>query len=103
MSIFLTKRPDQRREQIKTPIHHGDFFVLRHLKYFTSTYIPIVIKPGMRVADIGCGGQPLRELIESCEAWLTDTSLKSTIGSAQRTYLDSTNSVTEDLCQSISL
>ena len=34
--------------------------------------------------------------------WLTDTSLKSTIGSAQRTYLDSTDSVTEDLCQSIS-
>jgi len=33
--------------------------------------------------------------------WLTDTSLKNTIGSAQRTSLDSTDSVTEDLCQSI--
>ena len=40
---------------------------------------------------------------EELPAWLTDTSLKSTIGSAQRTYLDSTDSVTEDLCQSIRL
>jgi ubiquinone/menaquinone biosynthesis C-methylase UbiE len=64
--IFDSRELIKRRDALKIPIHHGHFFVLRHLKEFTYTHIPSVIKPGMKVADIGCGEQPLRKLIESC-------------------------------------
>lgn len=66
MKDFSARDSLPRRTEIKIPIHHGDFFVLRHLKQFTQTYIPFIVQPGMRVADVGCGGQPLRQLIESC-------------------------------------
>lgn len=65
MEKFTNREKIQRREAFKIPIHHGDFFVLRHLKGFTHTQIPLIIKPGMCVGDIGCGEQPLRQLIES--------------------------------------
>jgi 2-polyprenyl-3-methyl-5-hydroxy-6-metoxy-1,4-benzoquinol methylase len=63
---FTCRESSKRRNSLKIPIHHGHYFVLRHLKNFTYTQIPSIIKPGMKVADIGCGEQPLRKLIESC-------------------------------------
>jgi SAM-dependent methyltransferase len=66
MEQFTTREILQRRSALRIPIHHGDFFVLRQIKQFTYTQIPKIIQPGMRVADIGCGEQPLRQLIESC-------------------------------------
>jgi SAM-dependent methyltransferase len=63
---FAERELITRRDALRIPIHHGDFFVLRHLKQFTHTQIPLIIKSGMRVGDIGCGEQPLRALIESC-------------------------------------
>ena len=41
----------------------GDFFVLRHLTRFLEATLRDRVRPGMRVADIGCGEQPFRELI----------------------------------------
>ncbi|MBW4689888.1 MAG: class I SAM-dependent methyltransferase [Komarekiella atlantica HA4396-MV6] len=66
MSKFDSRELIQRRDALKIPIHHGHFFVLRHIKMFTYTHLTSIIKPGMKVADIGCGGQPLRNLIKSC-------------------------------------
>lgn len=64
--LFESRELIKRRDALKIPIHHGHFFVLRHLKQFTYTHIPSLIKPGMKVVDVGCGEQPLRSLIESC-------------------------------------
>ncbi|MEH1776884.1 MAG: class I SAM-dependent methyltransferase [Nostoc sp.] len=66
MQKFDSRELIQRRDAFKIPLHHGHFFVLRHLKMFTYTHLPSIIKPGMEVADVGCGGQPLRSLIETC-------------------------------------
>jgi SAM-dependent methyltransferase len=41
----------------------GDFFVLRNLKEFLESTLRERVKPGTRVADVGCGEQPLRALI----------------------------------------
>lgn len=66
MKNFEDRKLIKRRDILKTPIHHPDFFVLLHLKKFIYTQIQQIIQPGMQVGDIGCGGQPLRYLIESC-------------------------------------
>ncbi|MEC4813516.1 MAG: class I SAM-dependent methyltransferase [Scytonema sp. PMC 1069.18] len=66
MHNFTEREILKRRNALKIPIHHGDFFVLRQIQQFTNTQIPRIIKPGMIVGDIGCGEQPLRQLIESC-------------------------------------
>jgi len=41
----------------------GDFFVLRHLTHFLESTLHERVKPGIRIADVGCGEQPLRPLI----------------------------------------
>ncbi|MBW4615374.1 MAG: class I SAM-dependent methyltransferase [Desmonostoc vinosum HA7617-LM4] len=66
MKNFEERKLIKRRDILRTPIHHPDFFVLLHLKHFIHTQIQQIIKPGMRVGDIGCGEQPLRHLIDSC-------------------------------------
>ncbi len=63
---FNSREVKKRRNNFRIPIHHGHYFVLRYLKDFTHTHISSIVKPGMKVADIGCGEQPLRSLIESC-------------------------------------
>jgi SAM-dependent methyltransferase len=42
----------------------GDFFVLRSLTAFLQRVLPQWLGSGVAVADIGCGEQPLRRMIE---------------------------------------
>jgi SAM-dependent methyltransferase len=53
-----------RKRQYRASILRGDFFVLRHLKSFLESTLSASVKPGVRVADVGCGEQPFRSLIE---------------------------------------
>lgn len=64
---FASRELIKRRDAFKIPINHGHYFVIGYLKQFTYTHIPNIIKPGMKVADIGCGEQPLRSLLEYCD------------------------------------
>jgi SAM-dependent methyltransferase len=54
-----------RRMAYRSSIARGDFFVLRHLKEFLDRAISDWVQPGVTVGDIGCGEQPLRQLVES--------------------------------------
>lgn len=65
MGNFSNRELIVRRNTYRLRIHDGDFFVNRHLKKFIYTQIPLLIQSGMKVGDVGCGGQPFRTLIES--------------------------------------
>ena len=53
-----------RKRRYRANILRGDFFVLRHLKTFLESTLRDRVRRGARVADVGCGEQPLRSLIE---------------------------------------
>jgi SAM-dependent methyltransferase len=54
-----------RKKQYTTRIHQGDYFVVKYLQLFIKRQLNQLIAPGCLVGDIGCGEQPLRELIEA--------------------------------------
>jgi len=54
-----------RKSKYNSVIYNSDFFVIKHLEVFLNNAINLYIYDGMVIADIGCGEQPLRDLIES--------------------------------------
>jgi SAM-dependent methyltransferase len=54
-----------RRHRYYASILHGDFFVLQNLKRFLQRVLPQYVQPGVAVVDIGCGEQPLRNVVEN--------------------------------------
>lgn len=67
MEASLNRDLVERRNYYRVSIHLGDFFILRHLKQFIYTQIPLLVQSGMKVGDVGCGEQPFRSLIQSCQ------------------------------------
>jgi SAM-dependent methyltransferase len=53
-----------RRGRYSASILRGDFFVLRNLKSFLEQSLRRWVQAGVTVADVGCGEQPLRSLVE---------------------------------------
>lgn len=58
----------ERRRRYEPRLWRQDYFVLSHLTNWLDDRLVIAVRPGMSVADIGCGEQPLRALIESSGA-----------------------------------
>lgn len=54
-----------RRRTYRTSMLRGDFFVLHHLDVFLQQTLREWVRPGVRVADVGCGEQPFRAIITS--------------------------------------
>jgi len=54
-----------RKSRYSPVIYKNDYFVIKHLEAFLKNAINTYVQEGMVVADIGCGEQPLRDLIES--------------------------------------
>lgn len=54
-----------RKTSYKSKVYNSDYFVNKHLDIFISNYIEMYIQNKMKVADIGCGEQPLRSQIEN--------------------------------------
>jgi len=52
-----------RRATYRTSIARGDYFVVHNLEAFLQQTLRQWVRPGTRLADIGCGEQPLRALI----------------------------------------
>jgi SAM-dependent methyltransferase len=61
----------RRRQTYRSSIARGDYFVVHHLHAFLQRTLREWVKPGMRLADVGCGEQPLRTLITSLGAHYT--------------------------------
>jgi SAM-dependent methyltransferase len=59
-----SRPPVVRRRHYRASILRGDFFVLWNLKSFLEGTLRQWIQPGMAVADVGCGEQPLRAVVE---------------------------------------
>ena len=57
---------EQRRNSYQTAVHKHDYFVVHHLGEFLHSTLRKSIRPGITVADLGCGEQPFRALIEAC-------------------------------------
>ncbi len=53
------------REAYKPRLYRGDYFVLKHLTPFITGSLRHYVTQSALVADIGCGGQPMREQIEA--------------------------------------
>jgi SAM-dependent methyltransferase len=53
-----------RRTAYRPRFYRDDYFVLKHLTRFISSSLQTYVTKGVRVADIGCGEQPLRAQIE---------------------------------------
>jgi SAM-dependent methyltransferase len=60
-----------RRAVYRSSLARGDYFILRHLGAFLERTLPRLVRPGLAVADVGCGEQPLRGLLESLGARYT--------------------------------
>lgn len=54
-----------RKKKYKDKIWSNDYFVVKHLKIFLDKKLKQFVRKGLIVGDIGCGEQPLRELVES--------------------------------------
>ncbi|MBI5215711.1 MAG: methyltransferase domain-containing protein [Ignavibacteriae bacterium] len=59
-----TIRKNIRRKEYNYRIDCPDYFVLKHLQRYLFFTIEEYVKSGMVVCDIGCGEQPLRNMIE---------------------------------------
>lgn len=53
-----------RRSEYRARFHRGDYFVIKHLANFIESELMNFVKPGKTVGDLGCGEQPMRNLIE---------------------------------------
>lgn len=62
---------EQRRASYRTAIHKHDYFVVHHLRSFLHQQLAKLLRPGDKVADLGCGEQPFRALIEAYGAQYT--------------------------------
>lgn len=60
-----------RRRSYRPSLLRGDYFVVRHLDAFLDRSIRRWTHPGATVADVGCGEQPLRALVERLGAVYT--------------------------------
>lgn len=62
----MTHRPvlPRRAEYGGSPIN-ADYFIVQHLRSFLAQHVKELVQTGDVVVDIGCGGQPLRSLVES--------------------------------------
>jgi SAM-dependent methyltransferase len=58
----------QRRRTYSASFFRGDYFILRHLTSFLHDRLPLHIRAGDLVLDVGCGEQPLRGLVEALGA-----------------------------------
>lgn len=56
--------PYDRRRRYDDPIYAPDHFMVQHIRAFVEQQIRQITR-GMTVADVGCGEQPFRDLIES--------------------------------------
>lgn len=54
-----------RRKKYKAGFYGTDFFVVRHLKNFIEARLKELVTDGRHVADIGCGEQPMRSMVEA--------------------------------------
>lgn len=55
----------RRRATYAARLWNADYFVVRRLGAFMSGQIGALARPGCRVADIGCGEQPMRAVVEA--------------------------------------
>jgi SAM-dependent methyltransferase len=60
----VARTPLRRRLRYVTRVYHADYFLLKHLSAFLPLALAQNVQAGARVADIGCGEQPLRPEIE---------------------------------------
>lgn len=56
----------RRRRDYKSRCWQVDYFVVHHLQKILEQELTAVVAHGTRIADIGCGEQPWRSLIEQC-------------------------------------
>lgn len=54
-----------RRQRYSAAFYLGDYFIVRHLAAFLHAKLPQIVRRGDVVADVGCGEQPLRDVIEA--------------------------------------
>ena len=75
-------RAMRRRRRYQPRLWRQDYFVLSHITSWLNDRIVAEIHSGMSVADIGCGEQPLRALIEARGARYTGIDIvQNTMGS----------------------
>ena len=65
-----------RRTDYRARFYRDDYFVLKHLGDFINTSLRTYVARGARVADIGCGAQPLRAQIERLGATYTGVDIE---------------------------
>jgi SAM-dependent methyltransferase len=65
-----------RRTAYRPRFYRDDYFVLKHLTEFINSSLRRYVVPGSRVADIGCGEQPLRAQIEGLGATYTGVDIE---------------------------
>jgi SAM-dependent methyltransferase len=56
---------NRRRDAYYPLIYKGDYFIIKHLKFFIESRLEKYTCNNYVVADIGCGEQPMRKHIES--------------------------------------
>ncbi len=65
-----------RRTAYRPRFYRDDYFVLKHLTEFINRSLRTYVAQGARVADIGCGEQPLRAQIEGMGATYTGVDIE---------------------------
>ena len=65
-----------RRTTYRARFYRDDYFVLKHIGDFINTSLRTYVARGARVADIGCGAQPLRAQIERLGATYTGVDIE---------------------------
>lgn len=55
----------RRRDRYSARLWNADYFLVRRLGAFLTSQVEALVTPGCRVADIGCGEQPLRAAVEA--------------------------------------
>ncbi len=54
-----------RLKRYATNLKISDYFILSHITAFVGEQVPLAVRTGTKVLDIGCGEQPLRERVEA--------------------------------------
>lgn len=65
MAEYDPRRLIPRRSAYRESIRRADYFAVRNLGRFLLDEISTLVRPGDKVADVGCGEQPLRTAIEA--------------------------------------
>jgi len=66
MNAMGNERPSllPRRRAYRDSLRRADYFVMRNFGKFMLRELRSSVRPGVKVADVGCGEQPLRRTIE---------------------------------------